>query len=273
MRLLTILLFGLSTGVVAQVNCNVYKYNNDEPCYKACIEYNKGEEMAQGSRQSQLQFDMAIKLCPNFDHAWMEKSVPYLKNGDFVNWKKIIDEAVRLNPIGHLGYRGWCRFQFLRDYHGAIRDIERLDSMRSYDIGYSVNGDYHLQVALALCYKMVGQKTKAIDVIERQLAISDYSVLAFDYLHLGVLKHEIGDIDGAIESLQKEIEMNDYLAETYYYLSLCYQQKGDKKTSLVWMEKAKEFYQKKYRRQDPYTHPIDKIFLSDIEEKLVLLKR
>jgi tetratricopeptide (TPR) repeat protein len=145
--------------------------------------------------------------------------------------------------------------------------------MRSYDIGYSVNGDYHLQVALALCYKMIGQKKKAIEVIERQLAVPDYSVLAFDYLHLGVLKLETGNIDGAIKSLQKEIEINDYLAETYYYLSLCYQQKGDEKTSLVWMEKAKEFYQKKYRRQDPYTHPIDKVFLSDIEEKLVLLKR
>jgi tetratricopeptide (TPR) repeat protein len=274
MRLLIVLSFAFITAhLTAQVNCNVYKYNGDEACYKACVAYNKGEQLAQGSRESQVLFDEAIKHCPNFDYAWMEKSVPYLKNGDFVNWKKLIDEAVRLNPSGHLGYRGWCRFQFLRDYKGAIRDIELLDSIRQYDIGYSVNGDYHLKIALALCYKMIGQKEKAIGIIERQLAVPDYSVLPFDYLHLGVLKLETGDIVGAIATLQKQIEFNDYLAETYYYLSQCYERKADIKESLSLMEKAKTFYLKKYRRQDPYTHPIDKIYLSDIEEKLAILQR
>jgi tetratricopeptide (TPR) repeat protein len=272
MKLLTSIALLISTVVDAQVNCNVYQYNKDEACYKACIEFNKGAEMAQGSRESQLRFDEAIKLCPNFDEAWMEKSVPYLKNGEFVAWKKLIDEAVRLNPNGHLGYRGWCRFQFLRDYHGAIRDLERLDSMRNYDIGYSVNGDYHLQIALALCYKMIGQKEKAIQIIEKQLAVPDYSIFAFDYLHLGVLKLETGDIDGAIAALNKEIAINDYLAETYYYLSLCYDKKGDSHNSIVFMEKAQDFYKKDFRRRDPYTHPVDKIYRHDIEEKLAAMK-
>jgi hypothetical protein len=48
--------------------------------------------------------------------------------------------------------------------------------------------------------------------------------------------------------------------------------KGDKQTSLLWMEKALSFYKKNYKRLDPYTHPVDKIYLGDIEEALVSLR-
>src|SRR5690606_21534705 len=97
-------------------------------------------EREQGARRSQLLFDEAIKLCPGFDFAYYEKSVPYLKRGDFITWRRLMDMAVELNPKRNLGDRGWCRYQFLRDYQGAIQDIEKLDSLVIYDIGFSVNG-------------------------------------------------------------------------------------------------------------------------------------
>ncbi len=198
----------------------------------------------------------------------MEKSVPYLKRGDFISWKKLIDKAVALNPREHLGYRGWCRYQFLRDYEGAIRDIEKLDSMTIHDIGYSVNADYHLNIAKALCYKALGQKNKAIEIIENQLAQKDYSPLTYDYFHLGVLKMETGDTDGGIAYLNKSIEFNDYLAEPYYYLGLIYKKQNMISEFKEYMEKAKAYYLKGYKRFDPYTHPMDKIYLADIENEL-----
>lgn len=142
--------------------------NNNQPCYEACVTATEGEA-GQGTKASQLQFDKAIELCPSFDYAYFEKAVPYLKRGDFITWRKLIDKAVELNPTGHLGYRGWCKYQFIRDYRGAIRDLEKLDSLTSFDIGYSINGDYQLNIAKALCYKALGQKTKAIEIIENQI--------------------------------------------------------------------------------------------------------
>jgi len=67
--------------------------------------------------------------------------------------KKMIDKAVELDPEKYLGYRGWCRLQFLRDYKGAIKDIEELKSLVSYDIGACQTGDYHLNIVLTLCYQ------------------------------------------------------------------------------------------------------------------------
>ena len=259
------------TSVIAysQPNCNVYKMNNNEPCYQACV--TATSPSGQGTRASQMQFDEAIDLCPSFDYAYFEKAVPYLKRGDCITWKKLIDQAVALNPTGHLGYRGWCRYQFVRDYKGAIRDFERLDSLLPHDIGYSINGDYQLSIVKALCYKALGQRQKALDIMERQLAKEKYMPMTYDFLHLGVLKMESGDMEGAIESFRKSIAHNDYLAEPYYYLGMIYKKKNKNTEFKEHMEKAKIYYLKGYRRFDPYTHPMDKIYLSDIEKELKII--
>ena len=259
------IIFHLQTN--AQPNCNLYKMENNQLCYEACI-LATHVRSAQGSRASQMQFDKAIELCPGLDYAYFEKAVPYLKRGDFIAWKKLIDKAVELNPNGHLGYRGWCRYQFLRDYRGAIKDFEKLDSLRDYDIGYSINGDYQLNIAKGLCYKALGEKSKAIKIIEEQLTKKDYAPMSYDYLHLGVLKMEMGDLEGGIKSLNKSIELHDYLAEPYYYLGLIYKEKKLEKEYKSNMEKAKAYYLKGYKRFDPYTQPMDKIFLAEIEREL-----
>jgi tetratricopeptide (TPR) repeat protein len=250
-----------------QPNCSIYKSNNDLPCYEACLLAMEAER-DQGSGVAQRQLDNAIQLCPTLDYAYVEKSVAYLKTGNFVEWKRLIDKAVEINPLGRLGYRGWCRYQFVRDYKGAIIDFERLDSITQFDIGYSQNGDYHLNIAKALCYKGIGQAKRAIEIIEKQLAEKGYAPLPYDYLHLGVLKMESGDLEEGIMYLKKSISINDYLAEPYYYLGLIYKKQNSAGECRENMEKARSFYLKGHKRFDPYTHPMDKVYLSEIETEL-----
>lgn len=254
----------------AQINCNVYKMENNQVCYEACIIATE-ETYGQGTRGSQLKFDQAIALCPDFAYAYFEKAVPYLKRGDFVTYRRLIDKAVELSPMEYLGYRGGARYQFIRDYRGAISDLEKLDSLSAHDIGYSINGDYQLNFVKALCYKALGQKTKALEIMEEQLAKENYSPMTYDYLHLGVLKMELGDLDGGILYLKKSIAYNEYLAEPYYYLALIYKKKKSLKDFMENMEKAKTHYLKGYRRFDPYVQPMDKIYLADIERELKTL--
>ena len=127
-------------NLYAPPNCNFY--NSDKNCYESCQLALQAIRYYQGSWQSQEYFDKSIDLC-DFAYSYMEKGVPYLKRGDFIKWKALIDKAVELDPNEYLGYRGWCRLQFLRDYDGAISDIEQLLELNQYDIGYNQNGDYH----------------------------------------------------------------------------------------------------------------------------------
>ena len=257
------------SNVFSQPNCEAYKYYGDTLKYNAC---NKAMEIKghyQFSKKYQIILDESIKIDPTFDYAYWAKSFAYLKSGDFVTWKKLIDKAVEYNPKEYLGYRGWCRYQFFRDYKGAIKDIEKLDSLVDYDLGQSQNGTYHLNIAKGLCYKAIGEKKKAIAIIEKQIKRNEEKdfVGANDYLHLGVLYLETGKFEKAVETFKKQL-LNIELAENQYYLALAYQKLDKPSESKSCLEKAKELYNEERKMFDPYSNPMDKIYLEDIENEI-----
>lgn len=211
--------------------------------------------------------DKALEICPEYAIVYKHKSTAYLKTGDFIGWKKLIDKAVELNPKENLDYRGWCRFQFFRDYEGAIKDIEALDKLVNHDIGFCQNGHYHLNIAKALCYKMLGQESHAIQIIEAQLTNDISSLGLYDYLHLGVLYLDQGNYSKAIENFKKQHQQNE-LTENYYYLALAYKQTKDFDAYKSMLAKAKQLYLEARIMQDIYTHHVDKIYLKDIENEI-----
>lgn len=256
---LSLFILVLYTNLQAQVNCNAIEGEN---CKKACEIYNNSG--AQGSRKSQENFDKAIALCPTFADAYMEKSVPYLKRGDFVTWKKLIDKAVELDPKAHLGYRGWCKFQFLRDYKGAISDIEALEkNYPSGYLGYSANGDYELHIAKAICYSALGQKEKAISIFEKQLLKDDDNVGFYDYYQLGVTYFELGKYDKALENFEKQSKYNNFAENIYYKSKVA---KIRNKDYLDLKKLALKSYDEGKNMTDFYTHHFNKVYRTQIEE-------
>ncbi|WP_312299195.1 tetratricopeptide repeat protein [Chryseobacterium sp.] len=261
-RKLFLFLIIVNITLKAQVNCNTF---DNENCKKACELVNLAEPY-QGYKQSQIAFDKAIKLCPNFDYAYREKSVPYLKRGDFITWKELIDKAVELNPKNNLAYRGWCKYQFLRDYRAALDDFEAFEKLVGEDyIEYSQNGNYSLKIVKALCYKMIGDTNRAINLIEKQISRKDYTPLLFDFYHLGVLYYEIGNYDKAKEYFDKQIRNNDYYAEPYYFLALIYNRLDDKKQAKLLISKALSYYSDGKFMQDPYTSIMDKVYKKEMK--------
>lgn len=256
-------------NLYAPPNCELYKEH--AACYRACNEAMMAIRFEQGSYQSQQYFDQSIASYPDFAYSYMEKGVPFLKRGLFVEWKKLIDKAVELSPEEYLGYRAWCRFQFLRDYEGYIADIEQLKSLVNYDIGHCQTGDYHLNIVLAICYKEIGDYDKARALFLEQLNSKNYSVGSYDYYHLGVLEYQTGQYEKAIAYLDQQIEMNDYLAETYYFKALAYKKLNQLDLYAQQLAKAEDYYRKGNFRIDTYVEMPDKIYLLDIlDEKDVL---
>ncbi len=272
LRLATFTLFALLAAPIgAQPNCQAYLYYGDTLKYEACLICEEAAGLHQFSRAFQEVFDRAIAHCPDYDHAYRSKSVAYLKSGDFIRWKQLMDRAVELNPVDHLGYRGWSHFQFFRDYRSAIADLEQLDSLLNYDIGYSQNGYYHLQFARALSYKALGKLEKAMQIMQGQLARDNYSVSLFDYLHLGVVQLELGQLAAAEKTLLLQNQVNP-LADTEYYLAQIDLQQQQSEQAILHLKKALAHYQKKRHLQDPYTHQIDKVYLVQIQRALKQLE-
>ncbi len=263
------ILFLVSIHLFAQPNCDAYRYNGDNLKAKACEKSKEARGHYQFSKAYQIALDKSLEIDSTYDYAYWAKSIAYLKSGDFVTWKQLIDKAVDLNPKEHLGYRGWCRYQFFRDYQGAINDIEKLDSMVDYDIGQCQNGMYHLNIAKGLCYKALGQTEKAIEIIENQITLNEDEnfVGAYDYLHLGVLYLETQQFEKAINTFKKQSKENE-LAENQYYLALSHFKLGNVKEYETCLNIAKELYLADRKMFDTYSNPMDKIYLETIDIEL-----
>lgn len=248
------------TNLQAQINCNSIE---GKDCKKACEIYNKVSDY-QGWNFSQEGFDEAIELCPNFADAYREKSVPYLKNGDFITWKTLIDKAVEIDPKSHLGYRGWCKFQFLRDFKGAIADIETLEQITQGDyLGYSSNGDYELRIMKAMCYSALGKNEKAASIIENQLAKTNHKPGIYDYYQLGVTYFKLEKYDKALENFEKQSKHNDFAENIYFKSKIA---KIRNKDYLNFKTLALKSYDEGKNMKDVYTHHFNKIYRIQIEE-------
>jgi tetratricopeptide (TPR) repeat protein len=263
-KLLYLLLF-IPFSFYAQPNCKAYLYTGDTAQYKACLLSEQISEY-QFHRKFHEKFDETLVICPHYAYAYREKSTAYLKSGDFITWKKLIDKAVEYDWRGNLGYRGWCRYQFFRDYEGAIKDIELLDSLANYDIGISQNGDYHLNIAKGICYSALGQKEKAIEIFNQQINTPNYEPKSYDYYQLGVTYFEIKDYPNALICFEKQAKIGA-LAETEHYRNKIYKILKNQIQADKHKELAIKLYKENRNLFDPYTHHFNKVYLSDIEKE------
>jgi tetratricopeptide (TPR) repeat protein len=260
-----ILIFWLSgvNVLYAQPNCNFYKLSGDIKKYEACKAAEKREGHYQFSYEYQKALEDALAIDSSFSYAYSAMSTAYLKSGDFVTWMELMNKAVEYAPADHLDYRGWCRFQFFRDYEGAIEDIMRLKTLNKNHIGFSVNGDYHLDVALALCYKATDRTDEAILIMENKMEDSQFMTGLYDHLHLGVMYLEKGEYQKALEQCKLQENKND-LAENRFYAAIIYRFLSDEDSYSHQLKLAKQYYTNGKKMFDPYTEHIDKIFLTDI---------
>jgi tetratricopeptide (TPR) repeat protein len=250
---------------VAQPNCYFYLHIGDTLQYKACIEAEKANEYYQFQKEFYEIIDNSIRICPYFAYAYSAKSTAYLKSGDFLNWKKLIDKAVFYDPEIYLGRRAWCRFHFFRDYRGAIQDIEKLDSLLNYDIGFSINGDYHLNITKAMCYSAINQKQKAIEIFKKQLNTKDYSAGLYDYYQLGVTYYEIEDFENALKAFDKQSK-NYELADNVYYKYKIHKILNNKVEYEKYKEIALKLFSENKRMFDTYVHHFNSVYFEIIDE-------
>ena len=216
----------------------------------------------------QYYMSQAIKADPDYSEAYRAKSVGYLKSGDFLTWKHLIDKAVQLDSVNNLGYRAWCRYQFFRDYEGTIQDLDKLEQISPiYREERSANGDYELAFVKGMCYKALGNNEQAIQIMEEQINWENYYGGLYDFIHLGVAYLHSGQLSEAIQQFYKQENFND-LAENHYYLAKVYQQQNNIPEAREEAEIARRYYLKQKHMHDVYTQPMDQIDLIEIKELL-----
>lgn len=245
-------------------NCNLFEGD----CKQACVEAEQAIMHAQGSKKSQIHFDKSIELCPTFAYSYYEKAVPYAKRGAMDEWKILIDKAVEYSPEEYLEQRGWYHFFFMHNYKAAIADLDTLqDLYGDQDIGVTGDAMYHLNIMKALCYKGLGQKEKAIRCIEDQMTKEYHHPGLYDYLHLGVLYLETGNLQNALEALTIQIEQHPW-SEAYFYRAMVHKQLQNKEACTKDLNLALTQYRQGEKLRNSYRQIVDEIYELDILEAL-----
>jgi len=203
-----------------QGNCLLYAEDSGERI--ACELSYRAIEYKQGSKESQLLFDHAIKLGPKYAWAYYEKSVPFFKRGLLAEGVNLISKAIELEPQNYLYYRAYWYF-YNRSYDLCIRDLEELYAVYKASYVTTPGGELEMRLILAMAYAQTGNVPKGINWI---LNLMDkYKELPhlkglYDHFCLGVLYYKNTQFDLAESEFEKQLIIDDNFADTYYYLGL-----------------------------------------------------
>ncbi|MEM6805561.1 MAG: hypothetical protein AAF696_29460 [Bacteroidota bacterium] len=254
----------------AQPNCETFLANQDSCRYKACKYVEEQGRYYQFDWRKVEIWKKAIEICPQFAYAYREIGVPFIKSGNFIEWKKYMDLAVEHNPLEYLPVRAALRYKFFADYTGTLEDIKLMEKLFT-DIGYSSNGTYHMRIVEGLCYKALGKKEEAIAILEKQINRKGYTVNFYDYLHLGVLYLENKDFQKALKSFEKQKAEYD-CAESRYYTALTHKALKNIAAYKENILQARQLFLKDKKLLDPYNELFDQIYLIDIDREIELME-
>ena len=226
-------------SIIGQGNCLIYSAESGER--RACELSYQAIEYPQGSRMSQMLFDSAIAVGPNYAWAYYQKSVPYFKHGLLHEAIQLLNKAVELEPKSYyLCYRAYWYFSH-QSYEACIKDLEKYYFEYQQPIEFTPGGDMEMRLLLGLSYARIGDVKKGINIISdciNSYESKDYLGI-YDYYILGSLYFEDGQFVEAAKILEQQLSVNPNFADTYYYLGIIKKGQGKNVEARKLFEMAK----------------------------------
>ncbi len=199
-------------GLFSLVGCNSKE--------DAVFYYNLQTKYVQGSVKEQRYLDKAIELDSLYVDALVEKSVSHNKRGQFAIGMKFLNKGVELDPVEHLGYRGFVKLYMLRDYFGALNDFLRLDELTPEFRDAPWGEDIYKVIGLS--YLGMKEYKKALSYFKQ--SIEEVSkdngeewVESRTFIYYGVCAMKTQNLDDALQSFNTYIKYNPENPSGYYY--------------------------------------------------------
>ena len=196
----------------------------------------------------QLYCDSLIALCPCIAESYQMKAVPFIKNGEYEDAFKLNNKAVELDPKRFLAYRGFLKCIFTKDYIGALKDFNEIESLNP--DGYEMDHTYPFYKGLCnleLKNFHEAEVNFKKDIALQQKNIKELAVHFNSLLYIGILYYEIGDNIKAQEYLTKCLSVYKQLPEANFYLGLVFKRQGKISEGQKLLQAAKEFMREGYR--------------------------
>lgn len=218
-------------------------------------------ESMQGNLFSQKLFDLLKFQYPNYSEVYFEQSVAFNKYGSHAKGFALLDQAVALDPSLHLGYRGYMKLRFLRDYEGALEDFNRLDSLTP----NFVDAPWGEEIDFLRGEVYFGKQEyeKAIYFFTRNIENNKEDwVDIYTFVYLGLCEYNLGNYVTAINEFQRTLKQSAKTPEAYFGMAMAYEQLGEYDKAFEHITKAEEYI--RYKRDDAYNEYLNEIYLAEV---------
>jgi len=203
------------------------------------------------------------RYAPDKSKAYMEYSIRFNKAGDFEKGFRYLDMAVELDPVTHLGYRGWIRLRKMRDYDQALNDFGLLDSLTPDVIDAPWGED--IDFLRGECYFGKRNYSQAIQSFSQSIGNHGEDWVDIQtFVYLGLSEYKLGHYEIAITQFVRALEQSANTCEAFFGLAKTYEKMGQKSKAIEYAKLAEENIA--YKREDVYNEYLNEIYLLEIQE-------
>ncbi|MGL4630606.1 MAG: tetratricopeptide repeat protein [Leadbetterella sp.] len=185
----------------------------------------------QTSEEYRIYLDSALALHPNDAELWRGKATSYFKAGQLMSAIKCINKAVELDTLTWMGYRGFMKCIFMKDYRNAIIDLKYMYQKRPLE--HQMDHSYPFWIGLSYL------KLKQLDSADHYLSLptnqsltaGKESVHYVNWFYKGLTKYFQEDFEKASKFLENATIENSHFPDAQFYLAktLLKQKKRSKK--------------------------------------------
>jgi len=231
------------------------------------------ELLEKGSPNHMRLLEKALRINPNNDMAWRQLSLPYLYAGMLKEWHYHMDNAIKLNPQVWQGWRAYDRLYYLRDYSGALYDLDATDTLTVNQVDYLENTS--VDYLRGLCYLGLNNFEMAHEFFDKFIDhevdnVGEKFVDERVYLYKGMINIQEQKYFDAIKNLKRGIEFEEGNADFHYHLSVAFCHLGDLKEAREQLNIAIKKSDQENRllgyRYGYRYEPIGRVYDEDIED-------
>lgn len=185
----------------------------------------------------QMYLDSALAIEPLNAHLWEQKAMPNFKNGNYLDGMRFLNKAVELDSTAWLGYRGFMKCIFLKDYKNALTDL-----MSCYvQTPFATRMDHTYSFWVGLCHLKLNDLDLANyylqQSINQQLTKGKDWVHYVDWFYWTLTKLKQNELDAALEYLENALAQNPEFPDALYYKAqILYKQKHKDEAKTVLLE-------------------------------------
>ncbi len=208
-------------------------------------------ENNQGTYFSDCMFNILNIQFPEFSKAYRERSVAYNKRGKYEEGFFYLNKAVSIDPVENLGYRGWIKYEYLRDYEGAINDFKRLDSLTPNFVDYPWGVNIYQMLGNSYAAKK-DYKLALLEYEKYLISTNEKDYTGDFFIFYGKSLENNNNLQEALKSYSRAIVIDSLRADHHYYKATILFKLKKFSEAKIYIKNAQNLYEKNYTYKDKY---------------------